>query len=61
MYIYRSQLPVSIPSLEGSFSSIFIVVIFQTTDVVVDVVNGKFILRLQYIFTVDDTSALSEI
>ena len=57
MYIYRSQLPVSIPSLEGSFSSIFIVVIFKTTDVV-DVVNGKFILRLQYIFTVDDTSAL---
>jgi hypothetical protein len=43
------------------FSSIFIVVIFKTTDVVVDVVNGKFILRLQFISTVDDTSALSGI
>jgi hypothetical protein len=59
--MYRSQLPVSIPSLEGPFSAIFIVVIFQTADVVVDVVNGKFILRLQYISTVDDTSALSGI
>ena len=56
----NSQLPVLIPSLEGPFSSIFIVVVFQTADVV-DAVNGKFTGRSQFISTVDDTSALSGI